>query len=148
LTHAPQAPYFMGPPQYPNGAYLTINQQVGNLIDYYNVQFYNQGTSTYDSYTTLFTTSNGWSTLTSVQEMINKGIPASKILIGKPPTPGDVDNTGLVTAANLASWITTACQNGIVVGGAMTWQYPDDISGSFMNPVASAFNACTVKANQ
>jgi hypothetical protein len=26
----------------PGGAYLTVNQQVGGLIDFYNIQFYNQ----------------------------------------------------------------------------------------------------------
>lgn len=54
LSHAPQAPYFMGTSKYPNGAYLTVDKEVGHLIDFYNVQFYNQGSSTYDSYETLF----------------------------------------------------------------------------------------------
>jgi chitinase len=41
LTHAPQAPYFKGKPKYPNGGYVTVNDEVGDLIDWYNVQFYN-----------------------------------------------------------------------------------------------------------
>ena len=41
LTHAPQAPYFVGDAVYPDDAYLEVNRQVGHLIDWYNVQFYN-----------------------------------------------------------------------------------------------------------
>jgi len=35
-THAPQAPYFIGTRFYTYGGYITIHQQVGNLIDWYN----------------------------------------------------------------------------------------------------------------
>jgi chitinase len=52
ITHAPQGPYFSN--SYPKGAYLTVNAQVGNMIDFYNVQFYNQGNTGYDSYSALF----------------------------------------------------------------------------------------------
>lgn len=41
LTHAPVAPWF-SPGKYKNGAYLTVNQKVGNLTDWYNIQFYNR----------------------------------------------------------------------------------------------------------
>lgn len=34
LTHAPQAPYFMPPPQYPGGGYTFVNQEVGEDIDW------------------------------------------------------------------------------------------------------------------
>jgi len=33
---------------------MTVNNKVGNLIDFYNVQFYNQGNNAYDTYDTLF----------------------------------------------------------------------------------------------
>ena len=48
ITHAPQAPYF-SKGLYPQGGYLTVDQQVGSMIDFYNVQFYNQGVGTYDN---------------------------------------------------------------------------------------------------
>ena len=41
LTHAPVAPWF-SPGKFPSGAYLTIDRTVGDLIDWYNVQFYNR----------------------------------------------------------------------------------------------------------
>lgn len=65
ITHAPQAPYF-STTQYRGGGYITVHNKVGSTIDFYNVQFYNQGGTDYASYQTLFKTSNGWSTKTSV----------------------------------------------------------------------------------
>lgn len=48
ITHAPQAPYFKED-FYKNGGYYTVDKQVGSTIDFYNVQFYNQGDTRYDS---------------------------------------------------------------------------------------------------
>lgn len=41
LTHAPLAPWFT-PTMYSGGGYLKIHQTVGNLIDWYNIQYYNR----------------------------------------------------------------------------------------------------------
>lgn len=49
ISHAPQGPYFT-PGFAPNGAYREINRLIGNSIDFYNVQFYNQGNTTYQTY--------------------------------------------------------------------------------------------------
>lgn len=69
---------------------------MGNLIDFYNVQFYNQGDTRYDSYEELFLKATGTFSGTSVQELINRGIPAKKIVMGKPATMADVMNSGYV----------------------------------------------------
>jgi len=49
ITHAPQGPYFKND-YYPKGGYVTVHQKVGSMIDFYNVQFYNQGNTQYNSY--------------------------------------------------------------------------------------------------
>lgn len=69
IMHAPQAPYF-STSYAPRGGYLAVDKQVGNLIDLYLVQFYNQGSTGYDSYQTLFIASSGWSTGTAVKQLI------------------------------------------------------------------------------
>ena len=68
ITHAPQAPYFMGNTlnKYPKGAYLYIENTVGQYIDWYNVQFYNQQTTTYSTFESLFVKADGWSQNTAV----------------------------------------------------------------------------------
>jgi len=129
ISHAPQAPYFMGAPKYPNGGYLTVDKEVGDLIDFYNIQFYNQGTSTYDTYSSLFETSNGWATKTAVKELMAAGIPSSRIVIGKPITTGDATNTGYVPVASLASFFSQAKSSWKT--GFMGWQYKSDPDGSW-----------------
>jgi len=138
ISHAPQAPYFMGTSKYPNGGYLTIDKAVGDMIDFYNIQFYNQGTSTYDTYNTLFKESNGWATGTSVEELVAKGIPLSRIVIGKPVTTGDADNTGYVQVDTLQGIFRTGRGSGWS-SGFMGWQYKSDTDGSWSDKLASAF---------
>jgi len=100
ISHAPQAPYF-STIHYRKGGYLTVHNSVGNTIDFYNVQFYNQGGTTYNSYETLFKKSNGWSAKTSVSEIVAQGVPANKIVVGKPATAADAYNTGIVSTIDL-----------------------------------------------
>lgn len=66
ITHAPQAPYFKKE-YYPKGGYVTVNSQVGSLIDFYNVQFYNQGDTRYNTYDELFLRATGFFSGTSVK---------------------------------------------------------------------------------
>jgi len=83
VTHAPQAPYFTGTVRYPNGGYLTVDKEVGHLIDWYNIQFYNQGDCTYDSYETLFVNNaQCYFPQTTIGDLLAKGINPNKIVIG------------------------------------------------------------------
>lgn len=66
ITHAPQAPYFGGIALYPNNGYLAVEQRVGSMIQFYNVQFYNQGSTPYNTAPSLFNVSGGWAAGTSV----------------------------------------------------------------------------------
>eukprot|EP01123_Difflugia_compressa_P013556 TRINITY_DN6353_c0_g1_i1.p1 TRINITY_DN6353_c0_g1~~TRINITY_DN6353_c0_g1_i1.p1 ORF type:complete len:333 (-),score=55.65 TRINITY_DN6353_c0_g1_i1:16-987(-) len=137
ISHAPQAPYFMGTSKYPNGGYLTVDKQVGDLIDYYNIQFYNQGTSDYTTYNTLFEQSDGWSSNTAVQQLIASGIPASRIVVGKPVTTGDATNTGYVEVNQLKQMFQSA--STFWRTGYMGWQYRSDSDGEWSNILTSAF---------
>jgi hypothetical protein len=73
---------------------VTIHHAVGNLIDFYNVQFDNQGDTRYDTYDKLFITSGGYFNGTAVSEIIKRGVPSKKIIVGKPVTQSDAMNTG------------------------------------------------------
>eukprot|EP00727_Mastigamoeba_balamuthi_P013607 m51a1_g887 hypothetical protein (497) ;mRNA; f:2830-4592 len=130
ITHAPQGPYFMGAPKYKNGGYVTVHNQVGSLIDWYNMQFYNQESTTYNTYETLFIASNGWSTGTSVKEIAAKGVPLDKLVVGKPVMQKDATNTGYVELGALKSILQQGINNLGWCAGVMGWQYPSDISGT------------------
>ncbi|KAK9710319.1 hypothetical protein K7432_008490 [Basidiobolus ranarum] len=140
ITHAPQAPYFfVNPKQYPNGAYNAVHKAVGSTIDWYNVQFYNQGTTKYDTCDTLLNKSDGFFNGTSLYEIANNGfgIPANKLIIGKPVTPAGASNTGYMDVSLLANCLKQAKSKGWN-GGAMGWQYSLDTSGTWSNQLASA----------
>ena len=91
---------------------------MGSAIDWYNVQFYNQGSSAYSTFATLFTASDGWATHSSVFQMVNGDndiavkTPADMIVVGKPVNSGDADNTGYVPAATLQSIFAKAIESG------------------------------------
>jgi len=137
ISHAPQAPYFMGRPHYPGGGYLTVDAAVGSMIDYYNIQFYNQGTSTYETYQTLFEESNGWASGTAVAQLAAK-IPKSRLVVGKGVTPGDVVNTGYVPVGPLKTYLSRGVGAGYTAG-FMGWQFSSDATGSWSTELASVF---------
>uniref|UniRef100_A0A8H7XUS7 chitinase n=1 Tax=Psilocybe cubensis TaxID=181762 RepID=A0A8H7XUS7_PSICU len=121
LTHAPVAPWF-SPTQWGGGGYLKVHSSVGSLIDWYNIQFYNQGASEYTTCANLLTTSSNTWPKTAVFQIAANGVPLEKIVIGKPATSSDASN-GFMSTSTLASCLQQAKNNGWT-GGAMVWQYP------------------------
>ncbi|KAJ3263804.1 hypothetical protein HDU77_009958 [Chytriomyces hyalinus] len=139
ITHAPQAPYFIGNTNiYPNGGYLAIDKAVGSTIDFYNIQFYNQGPSTrYDTCTTLLSVSGGDWPGTSVFEMSAKGIPLDKIVIGKPITSAGAANTGTMAVGDLAACLREAKGKGWHAG-VFGWQFTLDPSGAWIKQLSGS----------
>lgn len=125
LTHAPVAPWF-SPNVWSGGGYLAIHQGAGSLIDWYNVQFYNQGASEYTTCSGLLTASSSTWPQTALFQIAANGVPLSKLLIGKPGTGSDASN-GYMTPSTLASCVAQAASRGWN-GGVMVWQYPDATS--------------------
>jgi chitinase len=134
ITHAPQAPYFVGTKHYPKGGYIAVHEAVGDLIDFYNVQFYNQGVGVHDTAEQIFNTSGGVWPGCSINEIIAAGVPASKIVLGKPATPAD-GNNGWMSAAALNKAITDNYAYNGWKTGIMFWQFTSDINGTFCNDV-------------
>ncbi|KAJ7612523.1 glycoside hydrolase family 18 protein [Mycena polygramma] len=122
ITHAPVAPWF-SPNKWGGGGYLKVHSSVGNLIDWYNIQFYNQGASEYTTCAGLLTASSSTWPGSSVFQIGASGVPLSKIVIGKPAGAGD-GNSGFMDASTLAGCLVTAKSKGWT-GGAMVWEWPD-----------------------
>ncbi|KAI1787344.1 chitinase [Ganoderma leucocontextum] len=119
ITHAPVGPWFE-PKFCSGGCYLTVHKNVGDLIDWYNVQFYNQSPSPgYEDCDTLFRSAGG----SSVFEMRASGIPAEKIVVGKPGSARDTTNGGFMDPTVLGTCVSQAVQEGWD-GGVMVYQYP------------------------
>jgi len=129
ITHAPQAPYFTD--WVAGGAsrnYIAVEQHFGAQISWYNVQFYNQGCDNPTTGVCCYTTAAGLATHSasdctafpgsSVAEITAAGIPAHKIVIGKPMTTGDQYGGGGYVANGIAPLIGTT-----PYGGVMAWQW-------------------------
>jgi chitinase len=105
IVHTVNAGYFVGKPIFKNGAYLTVNNQVGSLIDFYNVKYFSQSNSTYNTSQSLFNVSTGWALNTSVNQLIAKGISAKKIVVGKTAAPFNADSASYMNATQLKAAI-------------------------------------------
>lgn len=134
ISHAPQAPYFrfISDNKY---NYVYIDQQVGKIIDWYNIQYYNQIPSqAYITEKTLFNDSGRDQPKTSVSQLINQGIPSDKIVIGKIIRKVDggqneknapSQNDSIVDPDKLHKWINTFYKTippNTKLGGIMVWQ--------------------------
>lgn len=122
LTHAPVAPWF-SPGMWTNGGYLQVNSEVGSSIDWYNVQFYNQGDSEYTTCSGLLTASSSTWPESALFQIIASGVDQNKLVIGKPATSSDA-SSGYMAPATLATCVEQAKNNGWA-GGVMVWEYPD-----------------------
>lgn len=148
ITHAPQAPYFKKK-FYKNGAYITVNSLIGSTIDFYNVQFYNQGDTKYNSYNLLFVNSSGYFPGTSVKEIVARGVPAKKIIVGKPVTSLDA-GSGWMDLTILGDASLKAYNDPSLkwYGGIMLWQYASDINGTgIKKAVQKLYDICNRNKN-
>lgn len=129
VSHAPQAPYFTA-----QGGYAEVEKQTNGAIDFYNIQYYNQGSWSYQAYTDydmIFNkTYNNQVNSTSI-ECISEQIPATKLVIGKPITQADVNNTGFIQMDQLADILRKAQDDNVEFGGVMGWKIDSDTNGQW-----------------
>ncbi|KAG5654369.1 hypothetical protein H0H81_003827 [Sphagnurus paluster] len=134
ITHAPVAPWFS--PVYPAGAYRKVHETVGDQIDWYNIQFYNQ-----NEYTTcdnlLTASSTTWPESSVFQINSSGGVPLHKLVIGKPASTSGANN-GYMSHTLLASCIQEAQAKGWNAG-VMAWEFPDASSSWIQSVRSSAF---------
>jgi hypothetical protein len=156
LSHAPQPPYFNGNGNWSLFGYVynRVEQYYGKYIDYYLIQYYNQGSFNYTTYDSMFF--NDFSYYASVKELINAStisykyanIPVNKIILGKPNNQKEVsvengfvalndpafnpntmtefvNKTKTATDTDISNWATK--------GGLMVWIYLFDQVDQYNN---------------
>ncbi|KAF8588811.1 glycoside hydrolase family 18 protein [Ramaria rubella] len=136
LTHAPVAPWF-SPGLFGGGAYLTVDKNVGDLIDWYNIQFYNQGTTEYTTCAGLLTSSSSTWPQSALFQIAASGVSLDKLVIGKPGNSGDASN-GFIDSSTLAGCLQQAKAKGWNAG-AMVWEYPDAAASWIQTVRSQAF---------
>jgi hypothetical protein len=115
---------------------MTVHRAVGHLINFYNVQFYNQVDTRYDTYAELFTNATGGFSNTSVNEIIARGVPSDMVVVTKPATPADASNTGYMDPTLLGQAVTRAYNELHWHAGVAFWQYYNDINGTILQKAA------------
>jgi len=130
ITHAPVAPWFtMNTTRYPQGAYRKVHQEVGDLIDWYKVQFYNQG-SDYINCPSLLDQSLAHefpnSSLFEIANPVNANVTLDKLVIGKPTIPGDATN-GFLNLTTLGTCVSQAAAKSWSAG-VFLWEFHPNAS--------------------
>lgn len=128
ISHAPQGPYFgaIGATNTwagPKGGYTAVYQHAPS-INFFNVQFYNQGAGCYTDYNGLFVSSCSTFPGTAVEQIQKAGIPINKIVVGKYITTGDASN-GFVAPATLHQFFDQAKSQLGWNAGVMAWVWGD-----------------------
>jgi len=114
----------------PSGGMTAVYNSVGSDIDYFFVQFYNQG-QCYTTEAGLFTesgpsctTPGAYYPYTSVKEIHDAGVAYSKIVVGKPVNT-NLAASGYVQPATLHNWFVNAKNSFGWNAGAGIWEWID-----------------------
>ncbi len=141
VSHAPQAPYFSTA----TSGYAAVEAQTKGKIDFYNIQYYNQGDWAYQSYedfSAIFDKSyEGTDNPTAILSIPDQGVPAEKLVVGKPITAADATNTGYIPTDDLAAIIEKAKGQDIEFGGVMGWKIDSDTDGKWGDAMDKAVNS-------
>ena len=144
LTHAPEAPYFGGAVgnsftgSVQTLCYTGVYLGTAGAINWFNVQFYNQGSTCFLTYTTLFVASSNNGQCvggTAVSELVTVGVPLDRIVIGK-PVAASAAGSGYIAPADLGTILTTAAKSGNTPAGVFTWDYQAALAEVWITSVA------------
>jgi chitinase len=145
VSHAPQTPYFYSNSQTQSwaGLYYLVEYYHGDYIDFYNIQYYNNGDYTTEN--TIFVTDESPDWCAAVLQLANTGftytttlttqtikIPVHKIVVGKATDanfPGNNESnwnslTGFVNDQKISTYSTL--REWYNTGGIMVWVYRTD----------------------
>lgn len=124
ITHAPQSPYF-STPEFSQG-YLDFYLQTPTpSVDLFLVQYYNQG-ATYLTYPSQMINNDNFHPGTAVAQLIQRGIPKEKVVVGKLTQPTDGGANSWVSPQAIHEWVVQAATDSAVYNwhtGVSTWQW-------------------------
>ena len=133
ISHAPQPTYFEPKKHgFSNGAYLSIMKEVGNLINWLNIQFYNN-----ESWN-----GNPQEILSSYEQFSNlQGITPEKLLIGLPVKRNDASPESFIPINQIISQIIEPFNsNNKVLGGIMNCEFSSDVDGMWARSIGAELN--------
>lgn len=153
VSHSPQSPYLY---PYTNGnwktLYYSIEKDFGNYIDWYNIQYYNQGT--YSTESQVFTNDDFYNASVQQLQVANNvqdltPIPSNKIVVGGGTDSGsglckNSSNSTGPSWSTLKTWINNQQNNEnnewYNNGGIMTWIYGINSDMGYNNELITFWN--------
>ena len=148
ITHAPQPPYFES--AFYGGTYMQVMKQVGPLIDYLNIQYYNNpgsvGNDGKEQAVKVAGTTGTPPYPTSIVGLAGQGLPVEKLLVGKPTTPLNA-GSGFLPVDPFCNEVVAplVAKYGNGFGGVMGWQLAEspnsaELEYDWISKVADALN--------
>jgi len=138
VSHAPQAPYFgpVGGSLWPGttGGFTSVYAKAPNAIDFFNLQFYNQGHGCYDTYAGLFTSSCSNFPGTALMQIATYGVPLPKLVVGKYVLTSDASN-GYMSPEQLHDSFKQAATQFHWNSGVMFWQMHPSTTSALLNTI-------------
>lgn len=143
ISHAPQTPYFTDSFQ---NVYTQFYTQYKDVIDFFNIQYYNNGLS--NTFEQIFINSDSTDFPgVAVAQLIQKGIPGRAIVVGKPVnasegSQGYVPLNPITESGTLANdvqqaFLTSSLAEWATSGGVMIWYYNTQVTlgnGTYLSP--------------
>ncbi len=143
ISHSPYASYFKSE-DYSSKSYTEINHKINNTVNFYNIQYFNLGTSKFNTYEELFLKSSGNYQKIAVTELVDRGVDLNKIVVTKPAIPSDTLGSGWMDLNLLGTCLSQAYNENKWFGGVAIWQYSSDIRGKGMTSAATKLkDLCT-----
>ena len=134
ISHAPQPGYFC--PQFGN-VYNLIYKNYNQYFDWFNIQYYNNGPS--QTFEQIFIKSyENVAPNTSVLELINSGMKASYLLVGKTIRGESNPDNGYVDLTEMSNIVKQAFQTESLkewsnTGGEMLWYFNVEVQNVEQN---------------
>jgi hypothetical protein len=128
ISHSIQN-YHLDRTQYRGGSYARVISTVGNLLDFYNIQYYGRQHTNFDTYQELFVDSGTEFTNISVTQLVAQGFDIEKIVIAKPVRLYDAQGAGFLEPSALREIFLQANANLGWRGGICYSSYLNDQNG-------------------
>ena len=112
--------------EYAGAGFRRVNKEAGSMIDFYNVEYYNEGTTVYDSYDRVFISVGGEHPGTAMKDLIANGFESKKLVVGKTVSSTDLYNKGWVDPVELGQWAGRAFDELGWFAGVSLWEYAED----------------------
>lgn len=120
-----------------NKGYNLISKEVGDLIDFYNILYIEEGNTNFDSYNEIFGDKSHYSQRGTIAQLISEGVPSHKLVLAKTITRLNAGN-GYISPVTVGEWTSRAYEELGWYAGVALWEYNKDRDGAAIKEAIGA----------